>query len=495
MVQRRKQLESNDSGSNESAEEPVESRERESIEDYVECDNIESTSGCRGDDPGKSDSSCTSSSFSCSSSPVSDSSSENHSDSEQGNSESSYSDSDSSDSDSNHEDNSKDSLNRLFQTTINATVNMTIKDIMLLIYVFSIRHNLDWQTVESLTILIKTIIGDVAIPQSKYYFKKLFCNEKETIPIVHFNCHNCKKYLGTENDLKQGESNAVCEVCGTEVNLNRKYRNRNLFISIPLKPQLRRHIEDAVASNELHFQTEVVNQQHNEAMTDIFDGELYRNLVLQNQDQKFITLTLNTDGARVFRTATKSSVWPLQFYVNEIEQNKRFQRSNLLISSIAFGNAPDMGTFLRPFLEEINKLNADGGMPVKMNGHITKVLIIPHLWTLDSVAKCDVLNKVQFNGYNGCPYCFHPGTKVGRNDIRYSNANNAADRNDADTRNAMREAHLIGARVRGYKGLSPLIVLPNFDIIWQVVIDKMHNVDLGVVKKLFELFLKSSKEM
>lgn len=31
-----------------------------------------------------------------------------------------------------------------------------------------------------------------------------------------------------------------------------------------------------------------------------------------------------------------------------------------------------------------------------------------------------------------------------------------------------------------------------FDIIWQIVIDKMHCIDLGVVKKIFDIWLNSS---
>lgn len=370
---------------------------------------------------------------------------------------------------------------------------MSVREIMSMIYAFSIRHNLNWQTIESLTVLIKTIIGDSTIPHSKYHFKKLFCFENEIKPTVHFNCHACKNYLGTESELKQAETSTDCDICGTEINLTRKYRDRHFFISIPLESQLERHIQEAIRNNELKFRPEA-NEDHIAQIKDVFDGDLYKNLAIRNENKKFVTLTLNTDGAVVFRATRKSSIWPLQFYVNEIKQRKRFQRENILISTIAFGGTPDMNCFLKPFLEEVCRINLNGGINVVINGQPDRILIIPHLWTLDSVAKCDVMNKVQYNGYNGCPYCFHPGTKIANNCVRYSNADNGADRFDSDTRGAMRQANETGERVRGYRGLSPLYVLPNFDLNWQIVIDKMHNIDLGVVKKMFDLFLSPSKQ-
>lgn len=61
----------------------------------------------------------------------------------------------------------------------------------------------------------------------------------------------------------------------------------------------------------------------------------------------------------------------------------------------------------------------------------------------------------------------------------------------------MIQAHATGSRINGYHGLSALMTFgKDFDIVWQVVIDKMHCVDTGVIKKMFDLFLitKGNKE-
>jgi hypothetical protein len=165
-------------------------------------------------------------------------------------------------------------------------------------------------------------------------------------------------------------------------------------------------------------------------------------------------------------------------------------RENLLIAALAFGKTPDMCSLLRPFVEEINAINGKGGIPININKKIVMFLVIPHIWTLDSVAKCDVLRKVQYNGYCGCPYCHHAGSSVD-GQVRYCRENNGCERSNENTRDAMKSAYLSGKPVRGYHGLSPLIAL-DLDLVWQIAIDKMHNIDLGVFKKMFELFLSST---
>ena len=46
----------------------------------------------------------------------------------------------------------------------------------------------------------------------------------------------------------------------------------------------------------------------------------------------------------------------------------------------------------------------------------------------------------------------------------------------------------------GVKGLSPLHILPSFNIVDNVVIDYMHCVLEGVVKKMANLWFNSSGE-
>lgn len=79
---------------------------------------------------------------------------------------------------------------------------------------------------------------------------------------------------------------------------------------------------------------------------------------------------------------------------------------------------------------------------------------------------------------------------MGSKQLRYGKAGNARCRTNQEARNDMFEAQTTGKVVNGYRGVSALIALKrNFDIVWQVVIDKMHCVDMGVIKKIFDLIL------
>jgi hypothetical protein len=381
--------------------------------------------------------------------------------------------------------------NCTYDRQIEATVNIKLRDVLLTVYAYALRHNLNWTATENAAQMIAHILGDETIPTSKYHFKKLFCNSIDDKPIIHINCKSCKRYLGTEAELKIDNAPNVCEICNEKINLKTKYNDKNLFTTIPLAPQLKRHIEKSVASGDLVFaeNTEIVRDN----ISDIFDGEFYKSLVKNCHDRKFVTLTVNTDGAPVHKSATKASLWPLQFFINEIRLENRFKRSNILVSSIAFGGTPDMTSFIRPFVEEINFINNNNGLKIDIGGREEHVFVIPLIFTLDSVAKCDVLQKVQYNGYRGCPYCHHKGTLIPSNNIRYCHLHDGSLRTNLNTRNAMLTAHTTGKTARGYKGLSVLCALPYFDLVWQVPIDKMHNMDLGVARKLFDLWLNSSQ--
>lgn len=62
-------------------------------------------------------------------------------------------------------------------------------------------------------------------------------------------------------------------------------------------------------------------------------------------------------------------------------------------------------------------------------------------------------------------------------------------RTNESTRADMMQAQISGEKVNGFKGVSALMAFEHFDVVWQPVIDKMHNIDMGIIKKLFDLFL------
>lgn len=103
------------------------------------------------------------------------------------------------------------------------------------------------------------------------------------------------------------------------------------------------------------------------------------------------------------------------------------------------------------------------------------------------------MNKSGFNGYYGCSYCTHEGTLIiGTKKVRYCKRDNGNERSNETTREDMINAHNNKTKTHGSTGVTPLMGLKtDFDVVWQVGVDEMHNLHLGVIKKMFDLFLLS----
>lgn len=260
-------------------------------------------------------------------------------------------------------------------------------------------------------------------------------------------------------------------------------------MTVPVEPQIKLALENSIKFG--HFIGANL-AEFDYKICDVHGSNIYKNLKQKLGNQKFVTLTISTDGIAVQDSTKEKSVWPLQFFLNEVQLEHRFKREYILCSAFSFGKTPKMSTFMRPFIEEINRINADGGLYVtnSLTGQDERFMIIPLSVTTDSVAKCYVIEKTQFNGHFGCPYCLHPGTILpGSKQVKYCIQDNANVRSHEDVKQAMLEAYGTGEIIRGYRNISALLALhTDFDIVKQTVIDKMHSLDLGVVKKLFTIW-------
>lgn len=73
----------------------------------------------------------------------------------------------------------------------------------------------------------------------------------------------------------------------------------------------------------------------------------------------------------------------------------------------------------------------------------------------------------------------------------------ASGHDDRDSKSMIRDMEVAlveGRPVRGVKGLSQLINMPYFDIVWGFVPEYMHAVLLGVTRQITELLLQSSDQ-
>lgn len=389
---------------------------------------------------------------------------------------------DDSQSETNFEENETELQYDYFQR-IHESLQCTKGDVLSMIYAYSIRHSLNWIAIEDLVRLVNSVVGNESLVPSKYMFKKIFRTSEKFQPTAHFFCHVCGTYLGVKEQLHT----SACQSCNSEICTDTKYK-KNHFLSIPIENHLKNILEQNV--EQLIFETRSPPGD----ICDVHDSQNFKQLKEKMGNCPYITLTLYTDGAAVFKSTKEKSLWPICLYVNEINLEHRYKRKNILCSTLSFGKTPNMQIIFKPLMNEIERINAKGGVNfLDENGQKKVVKIIPMLFTADALAKADVLHLIQHNGRFGCPYCLHPGTHIeGTKYIRYCNRNCNTNRTNRGARNDMIQAHHSGAIVNGYKGLSPLLAMGNqFDVVWQTVIDKMHCVEMGVIKKMFDLFLNN----
>lgn len=356
--------------------------------------------------------------------------------------------------------------------------NVTTSDAIHMILGYYLRHNLTWKALEHLLELVRVLLGNKCnLPPTKYFFKKnmLF----DTKPVYHFYCRKCKIYLGIFEELSNLKNCLHCEEPVTLSNMN----GGSFFIYISLKKQ----IEGLLKNNEivLNFNSSL----QSDVISDFCDGKLYKKIKTKNNTDAIISLTINTDGVNVYKSKRKSSLWPLQMIVNELPIDVRFKSKNIILCGIWYGTDPDMKMFFKPFIDELNSLETD-----KLTYNNKTITVRAIFATMDSVARCKVQYLTQFNGKFGCTYCFHPGTSLeGRgNNIRYKNSSTAIElRTHSNTIELMKQSIQTKVTIYGVKGISPLIGIPDFDLIDGVPVDYMHCVLLGVVQQLLDLWFDS----
>ncbi|KAM7303673.1 uncharacterized protein ISCGN_013615 [Ixodes scapularis] len=225
--------------------------------------------------------------------------------------------------------------------------------------------------------------------------------------------------------------------------------------------------------------------------SDICDGEVYKNLckkfsVLGNPS---ISFTFNTDECPVLKSKN-CSIWPLELIINKLPAFHRFR--NAILSSVWFGkNHPTMELYLKSFVQQCNVL-CDKGFVWKHNGLEVVSNAFAVCCSVDSVARPLQQNMMQFNSYCSCSWCLHPGLFIGRAICYTVSAEVAQDRKLKRAIRDMYEAASGGVICRGFKGPSPLLHLPSFNVIESFVPDYMHAVLLGVSRSLLNLWFDSN---
>ena len=368
--------------------------------------------------------------------------------------------------------------------------SITVGVSILLILTVAIRHSLTGEALNDILCLINLhCLSPNLCPKSLFQLKRHFHNV--TNPIVyHYFCAGCLEKINDKTKTK------VCPnmMCLRDL---RSVGGLCFCLEIPLITQLQALFTRPKFFNLLDHRFKRSNRPN--VIEDIYDGELYRehfeheNSLLR--DKRNLSFTYNTDGVPLFKSS-KFSLWPLYFAINELPCPQRFQKENMILAGLWYGERkPLMLNFLKPFHTALSKLETDGMEAKSPSGEIFISKAILLLGTCDMPAKCMVCNSTQFNGFYGCLKCKQPGCTVktsrGGNVHAFpflSSDPTGPARTHEQTREDAREAFEKRGIVDGIKGPCWFAALKYHDLIRGSAVDYMHCVLEGVMKLLLKLW-------
>lgn len=248
---------------------------------------------------------------------------------------------------------------------------------------------------------------------SDYYLSKVFDPPDDKI-LYHFFCQICCIELEepvTKRQLRVHE--VVCDTCSEKYTLSAS--SPNYFISLDLKYQIisllnSSHKNQSILKNLRNVRTEVGSSG---IIHDVYDGLLYKKLLSETpKESQLITYVFNTDGAPLFNSS-KRAFWPILIILNELPPEVRF-RFPLLAGLLIVKKEPSpdvMNVYMESFVRQANTLSTKG-FHIRVEDKNVHFLVKPLACTVDSVARPLLQNRIQFNGYYGCSWCYCRGEHV-----------------------------------------------------------------------------------
>lgn len=186
---------------------------------------------------------------------------------------------------------------------------------------------------------------------------------------------------------------------------------------------------------------------------------------------RILNIGINIDGLPIAKSS-KSQLWPIL--------NFKELPNNVIPIGIfhGFQKPKSIEEYLNTFIIDLLEV-IDNGLNVN---ETLFTLTISNI-SCDAPAKAFLLNVKSHNAYFGCTSCTEEGIYL-EHRMTYPGLDSPL-RTDESFRNQTDDDY--------HKGISPLVCLP-MNITDIVVLDYMHNVCLGVVKRLIEIWVKGNKQ-
>ncbi|CAD6208585.1 GSCOCG00010571001-RA-CDS, partial [Cotesia congregata] len=300
---------------------------------------------------------------------------------------------------------------------------------------------------------------------------------------------------------KNIKADVTCSGCKKKYKTSKK--KGNFFVTVDLKTQLDNFLSSESMREEIHNRN---NSHRDDCISDVCDSDRYMNdkYIQSKSDEENVVLTLNVnlDGAPLFKSG-KNSFWPIQCVINEISQ--KIKHKFMLLAGLSYtATEPKpqfMNLYLDTFISQVKELTKTGLQVLAENGRIITYYVKIFSFPVDSVARPVLQNRLQFNGFFGCSWCYQRG-KTSSKSLKYSLSSENPPLRDhemylTDVEQLKKDLETLPKTKKNekytvfeVKGSSVLSNLPDFDCIWGYPHDYMHGVLLGVERQLWNKWSK-----
>ncbi|CAD6234322.1 GSCOCG00012392001-RA-CDS, partial [Cotesia congregata] len=367
-----------------------------------------------------------------------------------------------------------------------------------------LRFHLSDEAHQAILELIKVLAGPdfKNFSISKYNINKLFSQVDDFVKYI-FYCTVCNTRLAKPIPMNTNMRKKVqCKKCKKRYITSKKAEN--FFVTVDIKSQLKNLLSKSTVQNLINNNN---RNQVPETITDVYDSQRYINdeymKSIKTEEHISLTLNVNLDGAPLFKSS-KKSFWPIQCIVNEIPQSIR--HTFMLLAGLWYTSvepkADFMNLYLKSFVTQIKNLMKNGIKIVTEAGNTITYYCTIFTFPVDSVARPILQNRLQFNGFFGCSWCYHHGMYNSRSMKYPLTSENVRERtHERYTRDVEQHKKLLKKLPKtkknkkftrkGIKGSTILSSLPNFDCVWGFPPDYMHGVLLGVTRQLWDEWSKN----
>ncbi|CAF2107921.1 unnamed protein product [Rotaria magnacalcarata] len=368
------------------------------------------------------------------------------------------------------------------------------------------RHNLSQRCIDDILSLL--VILGINIPSSYKALCTLLRKRSQThlSPSTHTICPHCENL---------SQEVCRCTTCGANY-LPILPSKIPLFYTYNISKQLK-----AILSTSPDLVLHNKNAVRKTTMKDITDGNVYINLIEKDMGS-IITLTMNVDGIQPNKGSDRS-IWPVLLVINEIKRKKRYSPENTIIAGMWPGPSKpsrnEMSLFFKNIVSDLQDLEKGHVFQLYCPEHdyrceLLKVFLISAC--CDKPAQCLIQCLPEPTAFFGCGNCEIEGISVPTNNhgsivsfAIYENDQLAYERTnerhdlllEQQRKNKIQMANFTRYRGRralieahkntekGIKGPCMLRILSYFDVGHSFLVDSLHNIYLGLFRRLLSLWL------